>query len=241
MIGDVSIIDAWLRLGGGPIRRGRAVAWWRGGDGANITINSARNVWWDHARDGGGGVLALVSTVRGCDKRAALRWLCTEGLIQDNVEPPHERRRLAERRARGARGRRGGGWAGPQAGGAARRLVCRERATRRAAGYWPPTHSQLVAWVEPESVDVLASGVGGEVGRGVDGYVDDLSARGKADLGGGRDQLAAVATALAAFGSADSGVPASVISPSLLFDDVEVHGARGEPERLPIVPPPSMK
>ncbi len=45
-------------------------------------------------------------------------------------------------------------------------------------------------------------------------------------------------TALGAFGSADSGVPATVIAPSLLFDDVEVHGARGEPERLPLVPPP---
>jgi TldD protein len=47
-------------------------------------------------------------------------------------------------------------------------------------------------------------------------------------------------TALAAFGSADSGVPATVITPSLLFDDVEVHGARGEPVRLPLVPPPPM-
>jgi TldD protein len=47
-------------------------------------------------------------------------------------------------------------------------------------------------------------------------------------------------TALAAFGAADSGVPGTVISPSLLFDDVEVKGARGEPERLPLVPPPPM-
>jgi TldD protein len=47
-------------------------------------------------------------------------------------------------------------------------------------------------------------------------------------------------TALAAFGTADSGVPATVIAPSLLFDDVEVHGARGEPGRLPLVPPPPM-
>jgi predicted Zn-dependent protease len=45
-------------------------------------------------------------------------------------------------------------------------------------------------------------------------------------------------TALAAFGSADSGVPSTVIAPSVLLDDVEVHGARGEPERLPLVPPP---
>jgi predicted Zn-dependent protease len=45
-------------------------------------------------------------------------------------------------------------------------------------------------------------------------------------------------TALAAFGSADSGVPSTVIAPSILLEDVEVHGARGEPERLPLVPPP---
>jgi len=45
-------------------------------------------------------------------------------------------------------------------------------------------------------------------------------------------------TALAAFGSADSGVPTTIVAPSLLLDDVEVHGARGEPERLPLVPPP---
>ncbi|HEV2522734.1 MAG TPA: metallopeptidase TldD-related protein [Candidatus Acidoferrales bacterium] len=45
-------------------------------------------------------------------------------------------------------------------------------------------------------------------------------------------------TALAAFGAADSGVPSTVIAPSLLLNDVEVHGARGEPERLPLVPPP---
>jgi len=48
-------------------------------------------------------------------------------------------------------------------------------------------------------------------------------------------------TALAAFGSSDSGVPSTVIAPSLLLDDVEVHGARGEPERLPLVPPPPIQ
>src|SRR5208282_3306683 len=48
-------------------------------------------------------------------------------------------------------------------------------------------------------------------------------------------------TALAAFGSADSGVPATVIAPSLLFDDVEVHGARGESQRIPPVPTETRK
>jgi predicted Zn-dependent protease len=53
-------------------------------------------------------------------------------------------------------------------------------------------------------------------------------------------QTGLAGTALAAFGTADTGVPATVIAPSLLFDDIEVHGARGEPVRLPLVPPPPM-
>lgn len=48
-------------------------------------------------------------------------------------------------------------------------------------------------------------------------------------------------TALGAFGTANSGLPASVVAPSLLFDDLEVRGARGEPKRLPLVSAPPMK
>lgn len=47
-------------------------------------------------------------------------------------------------------------------------------------------------------------------------------------------------TALGAFGSAQNGLPASVVAPSLLFDEVEFRGARGEPKRLPILPEPPM-
>jgi predicted Zn-dependent protease len=47
-------------------------------------------------------------------------------------------------------------------------------------------------------------------------------------------------TALSAFGSAQSGLPASVVAPSLLFEDLEVRGARGEAKRLPLLPPPPM-
>jgi len=47
-------------------------------------------------------------------------------------------------------------------------------------------------------------------------------------------------TALGAFGSAQSGLPASVIAPSLLFEELEVRGARGEAKRLPLLPPPPM-
>ena len=47
-------------------------------------------------------------------------------------------------------------------------------------------------------------------------------------------------TALGAFGSAQSGLPAAVVAPSLLFDEVDVRGARGEPKRLPLLPAPPM-
>src|SRR5882724_7289253 len=47
-------------------------------------------------------------------------------------------------------------------------------------------------------------------------------------------------TALGAFGSAQAGVPASMVGPSLFFDELEVRGARGEAKRLPLMPPPPM-
>jgi TldD protein len=48
-------------------------------------------------------------------------------------------------------------------------------------------------------------------------------------------------TALGAFGSAQgNGLPATVIAPALLFEEIEVRGARGEPKRLPILPEPPM-
>ena len=47
-------------------------------------------------------------------------------------------------------------------------------------------------------------------------------------------------TALAAFGNAQSGLPSSVIAPSLLLEEVDVRAARGETRRLPLVPPPPL-
>jgi TldD protein len=48
-------------------------------------------------------------------------------------------------------------------------------------------------------------------------------------------------TALGAFGSAQAGIPSTVIGPSLLLDDVEIRGFHGEPRRLPLVPAPPLK
>ena len=47
-------------------------------------------------------------------------------------------------------------------------------------------------------------------------------------------------TALGAFGSAQGGLPAAMVAPSLLFEEVEVRGARGEPKRLPLMPAPQL-
>jgi predicted Zn-dependent protease len=56
-----------------------------------------------------------------------------------------------------------------------------------------------------------------------------------------QNQTAGVSgTALAAFGTAQNGLPASVVAPSLLFGEVEVRGARGEPKHLPLLPEPPM-
>ncbi len=56
-----------------------------------------------------------------------------------------------------------------------------------------------------------------------------------------QNQTAGVAgTALGAFGSAQNGLPAAVVAPSLLFDEVDFRGARGEPKRLPLLPEPPM-
>jgi len=47
-------------------------------------------------------------------------------------------------------------------------------------------------------------------------------------------------TALGAFGSAQNGLPTSVVAPSLLFEELDVRGARGEPTRPPLLPAPTM-
>ena len=48
-------------------------------------------------------------------------------------------------------------------------------------------------------------------------------------------------TALGAFGSAEGGVPSTVVAPSLLLEEVDVRGPHGEPRRMPLVPPPPLQ
>jgi len=84
-------------------------------------------------------------------------------------------------------------WSEPHYELITQRLLGQVLTTMRAAGEWPPTLSTVVAHMDPERLDGLASDVGGEIGDRVSEYVDGLSARAKAELGGGRDRLAVLA------------------------------------------------
>lgn len=84
-------------------------------------------------------------------------------------------------------------WSEPHYELATQRLLGMVTSTMRSAGQWPPTLSGLVRYMDPDRLDALAAQVGGEVAARVSAYVDGLSARGRADLGGGRDRLAVLA------------------------------------------------
>ena len=92
-LAELEILDIWSALGGGALRGNRGKAFWRDGDGYSIALEPAKVTWFDFRDARGGGVLALVETALGCDRRSALQWLETNcGL--DSSQP----RAIAERR-----------------------------------------------------------------------------------------------------------------------------------------------
>lgn len=76
-LGGVNICAVWRQLGGPqPDRQGRAPAFYRDGSTPrSVSLDPERSVWFDYGTRGGGGVLDLVATVLGGDRRAAWRWL----------------------------------------------------------------------------------------------------------------------------------------------------------------------
>ncbi|HEX3241349.1 MAG TPA: type IV secretion system DNA-binding domain-containing protein [Solirubrobacterales bacterium] len=84
-------------------------------------------------------------------------------------------------------------WSEPHYELATQRLLLHVLTTMRAADRWPPALSQIVHHMDPDRLDGLACEVGGDHAERVSSYVDGLSARGRADLGGGRDRLAVLA------------------------------------------------
>lgn len=101
ILAHVKISEVWAALGGGELRHGRGRAWWREGDGFNVSMDDARGVWFDHRDGAGGGVLDLVQHVRGGSRADALRWCAELAGIPLSDEPLS-----AEDRARWAKERR---------------------------------------------------------------------------------------------------------------------------------------
>jgi len=89
-----------LRTLGAPEPRGRRIpAWWRGGDHHSVALNLERDLWHDHARGVGGGVVKLVQTVLACSRRDALYWLQLRfGWPPERRTTPAERKEYAQRR-----------------------------------------------------------------------------------------------------------------------------------------------
>ena len=102
VLNRVKISDVYQALGGPKLRKMRGPAFWRGGDGFNVSLEDPRGVWHDFTTDEGGGVLDLVVQVRGCSRVDALRWLAGPvGVPLDDAPLSAEERErwAAERRA----------------------------------------------------------------------------------------------------------------------------------------------
>jgi hypothetical protein len=101
ILARVRISEVYRRLGGPELRGNRGPAFWRGGDGLNVSMDDTRGVWHDFGGDGeGGGILDLVQLVLGGNRADALRW-CAElaGVpLQDTPLSAADRERWARER-----------------------------------------------------------------------------------------------------------------------------------------------
>lgn len=94
------IEPVWEALGGPSLTirngRARAKAFWRDGDGLNVSIDVTHNAWHDHVTGDGGRCLELAIAVLG-DKQEALRLLADTFPAEGTYTPPTgEDRRAAE-------------------------------------------------------------------------------------------------------------------------------------------------
>ena len=96
----VKISEVYRALGGPELRGMRGPAFWRGGDGLNVSLDDARGVWHDFRDDSGGGVLDLIIQARGGTRADALRWVADlVGIpLDDHPLSPKDRARWAAER-----------------------------------------------------------------------------------------------------------------------------------------------
>jgi hypothetical protein len=97
IVARVRISEVYRSLGGGELNHGRGSAFWRGGDGQNVSLDDSRGVWHDFVTDDGGGILDLVQRIRRESRADALRW-CAEFAsvpLDDRALSPGDRARWA--------------------------------------------------------------------------------------------------------------------------------------------------
>jgi hypothetical protein len=75
IVDSIRISEVWAALGGDPLRRCRGKAFWRDGDGYNISLNDQKGCWYDFRDNAGGGMLDLICLVLQCDRASAIAWL----------------------------------------------------------------------------------------------------------------------------------------------------------------------
>jgi len=103
ILSDARIVEVWTALGGPTLHGGpyayRGCAWWRNGDGLNVSVNAVRNVWFDHRNGLGGGIVDLIARVRGVRPREALCWLAEwQGVGLQRLSREDRTRHREERR-----------------------------------------------------------------------------------------------------------------------------------------------
>ncbi len=84
-------------------------------------------------------------------------------------------------------------WSEPHYLRQAQRYINVELQAMKAAGEWPPSLQSVVAYMDPERLDALTGRLGDDHGDRIAAYVDSLSSRQRAELGGVRDRLAVLA------------------------------------------------
>jgi hypothetical protein len=101
LISHVSISAVFCALGGEVPRHGRACAFWRKGDGLNVSLSDDKGCWHHFPTDEGGGVLDLIVRAKGGSRKDALGWLANFAGVKLDDAPmtQAEKRALAKRRA----------------------------------------------------------------------------------------------------------------------------------------------
>ena len=87
VLANIRITDVWFGLGGGELRHNRGRAWWRDGDGWNVSLDDAKGTWYDFTAGVGGGVFDLIILARGGNRAGALRWCADLAGIELDDKP----------------------------------------------------------------------------------------------------------------------------------------------------------